>query len=80
MACNDVDTARTPGAIIRFGSLDSIVGSKETMERAPEASVPLARNSLDVIEGLDHLCLVPQEVVISGATRRDPLLLRTRGR
>jgi hypothetical protein len=55
MARNDVDTVRTPGATIRFGSLDFIVGSKEIMERAPEASVPQARNSLDVIEGLSHL-------------------------
>jgi hypothetical protein len=79
MACNDVDAVRAHKATIRFGSLDFIVGGKETMDKVPKAPVPLAGNSLDIIGGLGHSRLVPRGVVISGGLHRNLLLPRLWG-
>lgn len=57
MAGKDDDAVRTPRATICFQSLDFSIDNKETMDRAPKSSVPLASYSLDVIEGLGHLWL-----------------------
>jgi hypothetical protein len=59
MAGNDFDAVRTPRRTIHFGSLDFVAGFKETMDRASEAPVPLASNSLNVIKSFGHLCLGP---------------------
>lgn len=59
MVGNDAEDVRTPGTTIRFGSLDFVASSEETMDRALEALVPLASDSFDVIKSLDHLRLGP---------------------
>lgn len=79
MACNDVDAVRAPRATIHFGIHDFIVNGKETMDKALEAPIPLAGNSLDVIGGLGHTSLVPREVVTSGDVHSNLLLPRLWG-
>jgi hypothetical protein len=59
MVGNSVGTDRTLGTTIRFGSLDFIIDSKETMDQSPETPVPRTSKSLDVIEGFGHLWLGP---------------------
>jgi hypothetical protein len=57
MVGKDVDMVRPPRTTIHFWSLDFIASSKETLDKAPKALVPLASNSLDFIESLGHLRL-----------------------
>jgi hypothetical protein len=49
------------------------------MDGAPEALAPFTSDSLDVIESLDFIGLVPQEVVTGCRARRSPLSPRSWG-
>jgi hypothetical protein len=79
MAGNDVDAVTTPGTTICFRSLDFAVGCKETMDKALEALVYMASNSLNIIESLGFLRLGPLRGGDGGGACHNPLLSRSWG-
>lgn len=79
MANKDVGAVWTPGATIRFGSLDFVINNEGTMTRAPKAQSPSMKDLIDIVGASKASSSAPLRRTMGGGAWQDPTYVEFMG-